>query len=95
MCEVASLEVDSLEVDVSALICDSTTPGSLISFRPMHRTQEVPVVWRKSGNGNKPGEDLKQLAGGRGGRENHLQCLKALPPPRRGGSILFHIHPDC
>ena len=40
-------------------------------------------------------EDLKKLGVGRGGRENHLQCLKALPPPLRGGSILFHIHPDC
>ena len=49
LCEVASVEVDSLEIDVSALICDYMTPGSLILFHPIHRQTgssiSVEEVW--------------------------------------------------
>lgn len=37
-------------------------------------------------------EDLKKLGEGHGGQENHLQCMKALPPsPERRKHIIPYI----
>ena len=85
LCEVASVKVDSLEIDVSALIPDYMTPGSLISFHPIHPQTGSSIIVEEVWNENKPAGRLEETGTGswRPGEPSSMPESSPSSPKRR------------